>query len=216
MIHSTFYRLPKEKRDRILLAARREFIDHIYEKSSINRILENAKVPKGSFYQYFDDKSDLFCLCTSFVYEKILAARKKNGEKLLGSGMLRMKELGYEKGYQLFWEDLHAILEEEDFLLFHNMMKAPPAIRTYVQMTAASELIAPVFKEELKADPKVRKNIDYDYYAYILSLTEVIPADYGARTGRSLEDTVYLGFEYMRTIYDGITERASTESFLPS
>ena len=206
MIHQTFYRLPEEKKARILTSARSEFIRNIYEKSSINRILDDAKIPKGSFYQYFDDKSDLFYLCIASVYEKIIASRKENQEKLLGSGMLRMRQLGYEKGYQLFWSDLHAILDDEDFLLFRNMLKAPPAIRNYVQMSIASELIAPVFKEELIADPQVKKNIDYDYYAYMLSLTEVIPVDYGARNGRSMEDTVYLGFEYMKMIYDSITK----------
>lgn len=206
MIHDTFYRLSDEKKERILRSAHREFTEHTYEKSSINRILDEAKIPKGSFYQYFDDKSDLFYLCIYSVYKKILEARAANDEKLLGSGLLRMKEQGYEKGFQLFSEDLRVILEEDDFTLFSNMLKAPPAIRNYVQMTIASELIAPVFKEELMSDPEVRKDIDHDYFAYILSLTEVIPVDYGARQGKSVEDTIYLGFEYMRAIYDSITK----------
>ena len=70
MVHATFFRLNEEKRERILAAARREFSEHVYEKSSINRILDEAEVPKGSFYQYFDDKSDLFYLCISSVYKK--------------------------------------------------------------------------------------------------------------------------------------------------
>ena len=100
---------------------------------------------------------------------------------------------------------MQKILDEEDFALFNNMLQAPAAIRNYVQMNIASELIAPVFKEELKSDPAVRKDIDYDYYAYLLSLTEVLPADYGARTGRTLDETIYLGFEYMKSIYNNIT-----------
>ena len=204
MIHQTFYRLPEEKRSRILASAHREFTQHIYEKTSINRILDDAKIPKGSFYQYFDDKSDLFYLCIHSVYQKILRAREEKSEPLIGSGMLRMKRIGYEKGYQQYSEDLHSILDEEDFVLFSNLLQAPPPIRNYVQMTIASELIAPVFKRELESDPDVRRDIDYDYYAYILSLTEVIPVDYGARHGMSIDDTVYLGFEYMRAIYDSI------------
>ena len=90
MIHTTFERLPKEKRDRILQAARAEFLRYPYEKTSINRILAEAEIPKGSFYQYFDDKADLFSLCTCAVYKKLIDARKKNGEPLLESGMLRM------------------------------------------------------------------------------------------------------------------------------
>lgn len=204
MIHQTFYRLPEEKRERILSSAHREFTQHTYEKTSINRILDDAKIPKGSFYQYFDDKSDLFYLCIFSVYEKILAARMQSNESLLSSGVLRMMELGYDKGYELFSEDLHSILDEDDFTLFSNMLRAPDAIRNYVQMSVASELIAPVFRDELKADPEIRDDIDYDYYSYLLSLTEMIPVDYGARTGQSVEQTIYLGFQYMRAIYDSI------------
>lgn len=63
----------------ILSAARAEFVQHPYEKTSINRIPENAGVPKGSFYQYFDDKSDLFGLCILSVYQKIIEQRQKKG-----------------------------------------------------------------------------------------------------------------------------------------
>lgn len=205
MVHQTFYRLQDEKKDRILSCAHQEFTQHIYEKSSINRILDEAKIPKGSFYQYFDDKSDLFYLCICSVYKKIIAARTQKKESLLGAGLLRMKNLGYERGYELFSQDLHAILAEDDFTLFENMLRAPDAIRGYVQMRAASELIAPIFKEELLSDPSVRKDIDYDYYSYLLALTEVIPVDYASKHGRSMEETIYLGFEYMRAIYDSIT-----------
>ena len=206
MVHQTFYRLPDEKKERILRSAHREFTQHTYEKSSINRILDDARIPKGSFYQYFDDKSDLFYLCIFSVYEKIIAVRMRNSESLLGAGLLRMKNMGYEKGYELFSQDLQAILDEEDFILFENMLKAPGAIRNYVQMSVASGLLAPIFKEELMADPAVRGDIDYDYYAYLLSLTEMIPVDYGARHGRNIEETIHLGFEYMRAIYDSITD----------
>lgn len=205
MIHATFERLPEEKKDRILQAARAEFIRFPYEKSSINRILAEAEVPKGSFYQYFDDKSDLFSLCIFSVYEKLIRERKRHGELLLESGMHRMKKLGYQKGYELFSKDLRNYLSEEDFKLFENMLAAPPHIRNFVQMNAGANLIAPVIKEELRNDRNVRRDIDYDYYAYLLGLTEVIPVDYGMRSGQSMEGLFYLGFRYMQSIYDSIS-----------
>lgn len=204
MIHSTFERLPEEKKDRILQAARAEFIHNPYEKTSINRILAEAGIPKGSFYQYFDDKSDLFSLCINAVYRRLIDERKKNGELLLESGMLRMKRLGYEKGYQLFSKELNEYLSEEDFALFGNMLHAPQHIRTFVQLNAASVLIAPAISEELRNDINVRKDIDYDYYAYLLSLTEVIPVDYGTRKDLPMEDFFFLGYKYMQSIYDSI------------
>lgn len=204
MIHTTFERLPEEKRERILQAARAEFIRYPYEKTSINRILAEAEIPKGSFYQYFDDKADLFSLCTCAVYRKLIDGRKRNGERLMETGMLRMKKLGFEKGYQMFSSDLRKYLTAEDFTLFENMLKAPQHIRNYAQMNAASTLVAPVLKEELMSDKSVRKDIDYDYYAYLLSLTEVIPVDYGTRKGVPMEDIFFLGYQYMRSVYDSI------------
>lgn len=204
MVHTTFERLPEEKRNRILQAARAEFIRYPYEKTSINRILAEAEVPKGSFYQYFDDKSDLFSFCICDVYKKLIDARKRNGEPLLEFGMLRMKKLGYDKGYQEFSRELKRYLSEEDFKLFGNMLEAPRIVRTYVQVDAASTLIAPALKEELMRDKCVRTDIDYDYYAYLLSLTEVIPVDYGTRKGQKMEDLFFLGYQYMGAIYDSI------------
>ena len=56
----TFFRLPEEKRERILAAAREEFSGVKYGDVSINRIIRAAEIPRGSFYQYFTDKDDLF------------------------------------------------------------------------------------------------------------------------------------------------------------
>ncbi|MFQ9515666.1 MAG: TetR family transcriptional regulator [Eubacterium sp.] len=60
MPKSTFYRISEEKRNRIVNAARHEFMNVPYNEVSINRIIKEAEIPRGSFYQYFDGKEDLF------------------------------------------------------------------------------------------------------------------------------------------------------------
>jgi AcrR family transcriptional regulator len=60
MPNSTFFRLPKEKQQRLVDAAWQEFTQTKFSDVSINRIIQNAKIPRGSFYQYFADKDDLF------------------------------------------------------------------------------------------------------------------------------------------------------------
>ncbi len=57
---STFFRLPEEKRQRLLDAAWTEFSQTRFTNASINRIIHSAHIPRGSFYQYFLDKDDLF------------------------------------------------------------------------------------------------------------------------------------------------------------
>ncbi len=56
----TFFRLPEEKRERLTEAGWKEFSTVSFEDASINRIVRGAQIPRGSFYQYFEDKADLF------------------------------------------------------------------------------------------------------------------------------------------------------------
>lgn len=60
MPSTTFFNLPEEKRQRLLAAARAEFARVPYEEASVNRIIQAAGIPRGSFYMYFTDKEDLF------------------------------------------------------------------------------------------------------------------------------------------------------------
>ena len=59
MVKKTFYNLSPEKRERITNAVKKEFAQNPKEKVSINRIIKEANISRGSFYQYFDDKVDL-------------------------------------------------------------------------------------------------------------------------------------------------------------
>lgn len=60
MPKQTFFNLPEEKREKIVGAAVDEFIEYGLENASTNRIVENSGISKGSFYQYFNDKQDVF------------------------------------------------------------------------------------------------------------------------------------------------------------
>lgn len=57
---STFLNLAPEKQEKLLSAAVREFTERPYNEASINRIVREAGIPRGSFYMYFRDKEDLF------------------------------------------------------------------------------------------------------------------------------------------------------------
>ena len=56
---STFFRLPEEKRKRLIDACWAEVSQVRFTDISINRIITAARIPRGSFYQYFEDKEDL-------------------------------------------------------------------------------------------------------------------------------------------------------------
>lgn len=67
MPKDTFFNLSNSKRDRIVEAALSEFQMHTFDHASINRIVEKSNISKGSFYQYFEDKKDLY----KYLIEKI-------------------------------------------------------------------------------------------------------------------------------------------------
>lgn len=56
----TFLKLPAEKRDRIVELALEEFSERPYAQASLSRIVARAGIAKGSMYQYFADKLDLY------------------------------------------------------------------------------------------------------------------------------------------------------------
>lgn len=56
---ATFFRLPEEKRERLIEACWAELTRVRFTEVSINRIIAAARIPRGSFYQYFEDKEDL-------------------------------------------------------------------------------------------------------------------------------------------------------------
>ncbi|WP_352420805.1 TetR/AcrR family transcriptional regulator [Proteiniborus sp.] len=60
MPKNTFFNLPKDKINKIIEVSIDEFAEYSYNNASINRIVEAADIAKGSFYQYFEDKKDLY------------------------------------------------------------------------------------------------------------------------------------------------------------
>lgn len=66
----TFRNLPEEKQQLIERVAIREFATFGYDKASINRLVEQCQIAKGSFYQYFENKKDLFLYLITRINEK--------------------------------------------------------------------------------------------------------------------------------------------------
>jgi AcrR family transcriptional regulator len=60
MPKQTFLNLPEEKRKALIEIALDEFANNDYNTASVSKIVEKAGIAKGSVYQYFEDKQDLF------------------------------------------------------------------------------------------------------------------------------------------------------------
>lgn len=75
----TFYKLPEEKKTKVILAARKEFTRASLRDASIKNIVEDAGIARGSFYQYFDSKEDLL----QYLLKEHVEEMNNNLEKTL-------------------------------------------------------------------------------------------------------------------------------------
>lgn len=60
MPKNTFFNLPLDKKNRIMDAIMDEFGRNTYEHINLANIIRDSEIPRGSFYQYFVDKDDVF------------------------------------------------------------------------------------------------------------------------------------------------------------
>ena len=205
MVHQTFYKLAEEKRRRITDSAMDEFTSRPYEKTSINRIIEAAGIPKGSFYQYFDSKDDLYTYCIKELSRKLLEQRLERHDGLLDTGLHCVTRIGIVRAEEEFNAELSEMLGEKGSALLAGLGDAPRALRNSALMETAVELIMPVIRAELEADPEVRKDADLDFFAYLLSIGDALSADYGGMTNAGSLNR--LTYEYTEAIYSALRRK---------
>jgi len=65
-----FLKLDEAKQNRIIEAGIEEFSQKLYSDASINQIIKNAEIARGSFYLYFNDKLDFYTYLLDTFFEK--------------------------------------------------------------------------------------------------------------------------------------------------
>ncbi len=69
MPNQSFFNLSEAKRNLVISVALEEFSAASYDAASINRICKKSNIAKGSFYQYFTDKLDLYAYTMTLAIE---------------------------------------------------------------------------------------------------------------------------------------------------
>lgn len=67
MPKETFINLKPHKKEKLMAAMTKELGIHTFEHLSIANIIRYAEIPRGSFYQYFIDKEDLYLYYFSHI-----------------------------------------------------------------------------------------------------------------------------------------------------
>lgn len=111
----TFFRLEEEKQEKIIEACEQEFSSGPIHQSSIANIVKYADIPRGSFYQYFEDKDDAFYyICDTLIKDpenKFMELFKANKGNLI----LTMEEF-FDYFLDLVLKSKHAKLLKNIFM----------------------------------------------------------------------------------------------------
>ena len=88
MAKQTFLNLPDEKKEKVVNALKKEFSRVALKDALVSNIIVDAGIPRGSFYQYFEDIEDAFYYVIgeySINIKKFLLASlsKNNGDIVL-------------------------------------------------------------------------------------------------------------------------------------
>ncbi len=111
----TFLNLKEEKKRKLLDAAKREFSRVLLKDASINKIIKDADISRGSFYMYFESKEEL--------YSYLLSEHRVNGLKILIECLTRSKGdimCAYQEMYSIF---LEKCLLEKEKTFFRNVFQ---------------------------------------------------------------------------------------------
>lgn len=100
-----FYKLSESKRNRIRDAAVHEFTRVPIEMVSINRIIQEAGISRGSYYTYFENKWDILLYLMEDAAETLCQA---------GQRCLQQVDGNYWKMLELLLEDLILMCRESD------------------------------------------------------------------------------------------------------
>lgn len=144
MPKQTFFNLPEDKRQKIIDLAVEEFASRPYTSASLSNVVAKAGIAKGSMYQYFENKKDLF------LYLMDLAVQEKVA----------------------FINSYHFDPEEDFFILLEKLIMA--GMRFYLEHPHLGKLVANALEpysefQELSAQSK---QMSLDYYQQMVKAAQ--------------------------------------------
>ena len=96
----TFTNLSQEKKDRIIKASFEEFSVRNFEEAKLSNIIKASGIPRGSLYQYFKDKKDLYFYLYDIVKVAKMEFLKDDLQNTEGLPFLEIFRLLYKQGIQ--------------------------------------------------------------------------------------------------------------------
>ena len=162
----TFFNLPDEKRQPVLDAAIGEFTTHPFSQASVNRIVERAGISKGSFYQYFINKEDLFVHLVNVISEQKMGVLEKTIHEEEANDLFSVLRALYLGGLRFAdqYPDYAAIgrnlLKEKDSPIYQRLVAGGTQ--------NAIEYFRPMVENAIQ-EGLLRKNLDPHFVSYLIA-----------------------------------------------
>lgn len=177
----TFFDLSEQKKNRILHAAYTEFADHPYEKVSIQSIIQTAKIPRGSFYQYFTDKEDLYVHCVTSLRQKIMEMVFRNEgldfywHRIYSPDTLSDTETPW---FQNFTAKIYSILDETETRFMAALTSAPHNAMISSFCKDGVDIYYPYFSQVLEKEGSFSDAQNRDILAFFLAMGDFLAYEY--------------------------------------
>ncbi|OPL08718.1 MAG: hypothetical protein AVO33_09060 [delta proteobacterium ML8_F1] len=191
MPKATFFNLPDEKRERIIDLAVGEFERLPYDKASVNRIVRDSGIAKGSFYQYFEDKLDLY----TYVIHLIVEEKLKYLSPLLGNseneGFFKVIEALFKSGIQF-------AVEHPRYVNISKIFMADTASPIYAGVVKANlhkshEIYRQLISQGIERG-ELRSDLDVDFLAHLMTDMNYSVVDYVKKIRGNILDESLVDF----------------------
>ncbi len=164
---TTFNNLPQEKQEKVINAAVAEFARNGYQKASLNIIVRDAGISKGSLYQYFRNKEELFVFIFSrftLLVKKAVKIADLGGDSDFFSQVGRVLFAGIEfiNRYPDFFQIYLRVLFERDIPMREKLLAE---VRLF-----SREYFGPLCREGQQCGA-IRQDIPTDVVIFVLDAT---------------------------------------------
>jgi len=158
-MNEQFFKLKKEKRNSIVNAVAVEFVKHGYDKASTNIMASEAGISKGSLFNYFESKKNLFLYLIDYsieIIEKLYEQIDVSERDLF----LRLENIGVQK--------LKIQIEYPHIFDFLKLVKQEHTQDLREDIQAKFESIT------TRGIEKIYQNIDYSLFKEDLDIKKAI------------------------------------------
>lgn len=202
----TFFDLKKEKQQRIIHAACRIFTKIPYEKVSIQDIVNEAEIPRGSFYQYFLDKEDLYLYLSRVVLSQNIGITYRDNMDYFWKVLYNeVPDKSFTIWEQAAVDTLRGSMHEDEF---HFMMDRPdtPMSLTLAELAQADTILYPYLQKHMSSDGIISNPIRREQLAYLFSQVGHLEYEYSLLKDIPLIEAAQFVFAMMRSIYESCQE----------